>query len=168
MFGRQQGGEVSEWQQRLAAYTGELRVQATSILAEHPEVVHQWSEDWLVFPPASPDGFEVSIDPEPHGVIVFTGVGVHVHVDGSPEEAVRDAIGLVRDLLSSDMRVRELRSGGQGYRWILERREASGWIGEAQTSLLFWNYFGQRSERIYQNSQLPGRLGGVPGAAVPE
>ena len=65
---------------------------------------------------------------------------------------------MARDLLSSDMRIREQRAGRHGYRWHAERLEGGKWVVESTTGLLFWNYLGWRSERIYQNTQLPGRL----------
>lgn len=71
---------------------------------------------------------------------------------------VEDALGLVRDLLSPDMRVRELRAGRSAYRWFIEAFDGRTWKVEHMTGLLFWNYFGRRSEHIYQNAVLPGRL----------
>ena len=141
-------------------YAAELRVQATDILSAHAELPHQWRQNGtLVIPASSPEGFEVTLRPGDGGIIVFTNRGLHEHFEGEPTEAVTDALALTRDLLSSDMRIRELRAGGGAYRWILERCTDGGWAAETFTALLFWNYFGRRSERIYQNAHLPGRLG---------
>ncbi len=146
----------------MTAYADELRSQARSILADHPDMPHHWRNDGLVFSGSDLDGFEVTLQPDGQGIVVLTGVGLHEHVEGAPAEAVRDALGLVRDLLSPDMRVRELRAGGRAYRWLLERRELDRWTCESQTGLLFWNYFARRSERVYQNRWLPGRLASAP------
>jgi len=142
----------------VSAYVNELRAQSTSVVMATPEIPHLWREGALVFPSSRDGGFEITIQPEASGVVVFTDVGLHIHLDASPDEAVQDALGLVRDLLSPDMRIRELRAGGRGYRWLLERRESNGWLCEAKTGLFLWNYFGRRGERVYQNQQLPGRL----------
>jgi hypothetical protein len=141
------------------AYAEELRAQAKAILSAHPGVPHAWREDGtLVFPRPSPDGFEVTLHPEDGEIVVFTSCGLHEHVEGQPLEASTRALALTRDLLSPDMRVREFRAGGQGYRWVLERRTGRGWAAETSTALLLWNYFGRRSQRVYSNAQLPGRL----------
>lgn len=146
----------------LATYRHELRTQADLILVNNPALGHSWQTNGeLVFPPKGPDGFEVRLKPDSHGVIVLTDVGFHEHFEGSPEQAVESALGLVRDLLSPDMRVREQRANGSGYRWILERRDGQDWKSESRTGLLLWNYLGRRGERIYQNRHLPGRLGGT-------
>lgn len=85
--------------------------------------------------------------------------GFHTHFDDSDDAGalVRDAFGLVRDLLSPAMRLREWRAGNVPYRWVLEVQVADGWRSEQTMGLLFWNYFGRRSERVYQNRQLPAR-----------
>ncbi len=132
--------------------------QGESALESGPRVAHAWEAgDVLAFPAQSHDGFEVRIVPAGRELIVFTQ-GYHEHLSGKPSTIVEQALGLVRDLLSPDMRIRERRAGGSPYRWVLERRAATGWEREASTGLLFWNWFGRRSERIYQNHQLPGRL----------
>jgi len=77
--------------------------------------------------------------------------------DRDPASFVRDALGLVRDLLSPGMRLRELRAAGRPYKWILEGRLSGQWHTEQTMALLIWNYFGVRSERIYQNAHLPER-----------
>ncbi len=147
-------GDVS-----VGAYAEEFRARASAILSTHPEVHHAWRQDGtLVFPASSPAGFEVTLQPEDGEVSVFTSCGFHEHFEGEPLQAATDALALTRDLLSPDMRVRELRAGGGAYRWVLERRTSGGWTAEASTGLFFWNWFGRRSERVYQNTQLPGRL----------
>jgi hypothetical protein len=142
----------------IEAYSDELRRQANRLLASYPELHHEWEGDELVFPSAHSDGYDVTLQPDAHGIILFTSLGAHEHLEGPPLEAVQEALGLARDLLSPDMRVRELTAAGRGYRWVLERRDPDGWKTESQTGLLLWNYFGPRGERIYHNRQLPGRL----------
>ncbi len=140
------------------SYADELRIQSDRVVEDHPGLRVEWRDSELVFPKAALGGFEVRLLPVSDGVVVLTDLGLHVHLEDTPSDAVRDALGLARDLLSADMRIVEHRAGPRAYRWSLERRAGGRWVGEAQTGLLFWNYFARRSERIYQNRQLPGRL----------
>ena len=140
------------------AYVEELRRRAEEILAENPKLIFEWQGDALAFPAVDPEGFEISVDPQDRGVIVFTALAFHTHFDGPPAQSVGEALALVRDLLSPDMRIRERRSKDKPYRWVLQRRAGKSWVAEAQTSLIVWQYFGHRSDRFYMNQQLPGRL----------
>ena len=140
-------------------YATELRTQAARVLEAHQTLPHRWqAHDELCFPSIAEQGFDVIVRPERGGIAVLTNVGFHERFDGAPANAVEDALGFTRDLLSPDMRVREQRSGTRPYRWLVERRDSDHWCVEAETGLLFWNYLGRRSERVYQNCQLSGRL----------
>jgi hypothetical protein len=143
----------------LQAYSAELRAQASRLLESHPGLPHTRQEDGKIrFAASSADGFEVVLQPDSAGIIVFTSTGFHEHCDGPVAQAVQDALGLTRDLLSPDMRIREQLAGARPYRWHLERRHENGWAIESTSGSLFWNYFGHRTERIYQNHYLAGRL----------
>lgn len=140
---------------------------AKETLATTPEVKHSWSIDadedhcMLNISASSDAGFSITIEVFPEEITVFMGVP-HEHFSpegASPEELVRSILGLLRDLLSPAMRVREQRAGGSPFRWYVEMHQEDGtWQTETTTSLLFWNYFGRRSERIYQNDVLPSRV----------
>jgi len=91
--------------------------------------------------------------------------GVHVHFDEhyvprlhDTEELVEVALGLARDLLSPAMRIRKPRADGKPYRWVMEsfagKVECRARDGVAILEL----YLGRRSERVFQNLTLPGRL----------
>jgi hypothetical protein len=84
----------------------------------------------------------------------------HFPLAGAPDDpttAVTEAFGLLRDVLSPGMRLRELRAGRMPYRWYLEAAVEGTWHTEQMMGLLLWNFFGRRSERIYQNDHLPAR-----------
>jgi hypothetical protein len=91
--------------------------------------------------------------------IVLGAGGYHSHFDNSPDppKLVTAALGIARDLLSPSMRLREWRSNGSPYRWALESRLGNTWTTDGTTGLLFWNYFGKRTEQTFQNRQLPSR-----------
>ena len=139
---------------------------AKEAISKYPELQHSWNMNAdgvscsLTFPKQNENGFEILIEVSPNQITVFT-VGAHQHFD-SPEDSnetkIKTALALVRDLLSSDMRIRELRAGNSAYRWALESLHQNNWRRESSTGLLFWNYFGKRSEKIFQNYTLPTRL----------
>jgi len=140
-----------------------LREEAAKALAGHPSLRHEWSDEGAVvtlrFPPADAHGFEVAIQAGEGYLYVLMGRN-HQPFDvdpRNPAEAVTGALGLVRDLLSPNMRLRELRAGGRPYRWYVETHDGETWQLEAETGLLFFNFFGKRSEHVFQNHQLPGR-----------
>jgi hypothetical protein len=139
-------------------YATELRTQASQVLEAFPDLTCTWHDGALRIAASGGDGFEVELQPDSAGIIAFTGVGFHEHCESPASEAVQNALGMARDFLSPDMRIRELLSAARAYRWHLERRVEGGWATESQSGLLLWNYFGRRSERVYQNRHLPGRL----------
>ena len=144
-------------------WTSLLRSQGEAILRDHPSITHQWEQRGsaleLRIPAISAKGFDVDLVADSDGITLTAG-GFHAHFDapGDAAQEVRAAFGLVRDLLSEGMRLRELRAGNLPYRWILEVASPEGWAQDHETGLLLWNFFGRRSERIYQNNHLPPRF----------
>jgi hypothetical protein len=150
--------------------------RAAAALGGHADLKHSLEENaeagtvTLTIPRRREDGFDVVVEAAQDGLFLFAGDGAHVQFDeildpqrGSVEDLVDEALGLARDLLSPSMRVRELRAGGRPYRWSIEYYHDSGWHAEHETVLLFWNYLGRRSERLYRNHTLPSRfIGGEP------
>ena len=139
-----------------------FRRAVEAVLSKHPELRHELSGDGarLRFPRQAESGFDVEILIDAQGLVVHA-LGAHEHFAAGaapPAELCGRALGLVRDLLSPDMRIRETRAGAKPMRWTVESRAGQGWRAEGTTGLLFFNYFGRRSERIYQNHQLPGRM----------
>ena len=104
-------------------------------------------------------GFNINVQVFPSEIVVsMQGAHEHFPLEHGPEDLVRSVLGLVRDLLSPAMRVREQCAGGEPFRWHVEMLQDDGtWQVETTTGLFFWNYFGKRSERIYQNHVLPDR-----------
>ncbi|HEX4342713.1 MAG TPA: hypothetical protein VH255_04945 [Verrucomicrobiae bacterium] len=144
---------------------GEFIQIAKSVVSKFPDLKHSWeiSTDKtscsLNFPKQNDVGFDVLVKVLPDGITVL-GEGVHQHFDSdesSNESEITEALALVRDLLSPHMRIREFRAGKSAYRWNMETFRDNEWHRECTTTLLFWNYFGRRSEVIFQNKTLPGR-----------
>jgi len=139
---------------------------AKAALSETPQITHSWAiaaneaRCSLLIPKTNEDGFDVTVEASLDGIVVFAA-GAHEHFDipeSTHQERIVAALGLVRNLLSPHMRIRELRAGKSAYRWHLEALHNNEWQTEGFTGLLFWNYFAKRSERILQNTTLPGRL----------
>jgi len=138
--------------------------QAKEVLAEHPEIRHGWSIDddedhcILEIPEQCDGGFAVTAEVYPDEITV-AALGAHTHLVADPgaEEVVGRALGLVRDLLSPAMRIRERLASGEPYRWAFETYESGVWVVEEWSGFIFWNYFGKRSEKFYQNRLLPAR-----------
>ena len=101
-----------------------LREEAAKALAGHPNLRHEWSNEGAVvtlhFPPADARGFEVAIQAGEGYLYVLMGRNHQpFDVDArNPRDAVTAALGLVRDLLSPNMRLRELRAAERPYRWL--------------------------------------------------
>ena len=147
----------------LSNFTEAFVKQAEAALAAYPHLHHEWrrqtGEVKLVFPPAGPEGFEVwalASDAE----LIVGGEGAHHHFeydDGPHEDAIAAALGLVRDLLSPTMRVREYLAGASAYRGVLEAEVYGEWHAEEESGSIFYNWFAPGSERVLQNHHLPPR-----------
>ena len=148
----------------MATCRTELLRQAPAILASEPLLRHEWRHEptraVLSFPATTPQGFDVSLASTDE-VIELEAGGLHAPFDDNPdpEELIRHALGLVRDLLSPVMRLRELVAGQMPYRWYLESRRGDVWVVEEEMGLLLWPYWSPRSERIFVNYTLPARPG---------
>ena len=141
---------------------GALEQQGEAAMRASPALPHEWVSEAeslvLRIPAISSDGFDVELQANAGGLELRCG-DMHPPLDVSsdPAAAVRDALGLVRDVLSPGIRLRELTAGGNADHWLLEATTERGWEVEFRMGLMFWNYFGRRSERIYCNDHLPAR-----------
>ncbi|MFC1975965.1 hypothetical protein ACFLXQ_06170 [Chloroflexota bacterium] len=106
----------------------------------------------------SPNGFDVTIEIREGKVFLWTNTGFHDEwqIDDDHNSFMKSVFGFLRDLLSNNMRLRELRSNGQPYRWVLEGWNGKDWIMESTTGLIIYNYFGRKSEHIFQNQMIEG------------
>lgn len=136
-------------------------VYAKALLEKHPHLEHQWSMDAdedhciLDFSASDTDGFAVTIEVYPNQITIFA-LGAHAHYELKEDHGmlIESAMGLVRDLLSPSMRIKAYLSGVKPYRWDIEFLEDGDWKRIDTTALIFWNYFGARRQRIYQNRTL--------------
>lgn len=112
----------------------------------------------LEIPSSDENGFDIFCVLEDDQIIISSG-GHHDHYDleGDEYDFVNHILGLVYDLLSPVMRLKEYRAGKSGYKWELEMLENGAWETKSSSQLLFYNYFARKSVKIYQNTQLPLR-----------
>ena len=132
-------------------------------LESYPDLEHRWIEvggtPTVFFPKSSETGFDITISVSDKEIVVSTSLGAHDQfgVGDDPTEAIEDALGMTRALLCADTRIREFRAAGRPYRWVIEYRDGNGWKKGSLTGLFFWNFFGRRTEHLYQNEALPRR-----------
>ena len=139
--------------------------RARELFQDNPRAKHSWSVDAdedhciLDIPEQAAEGFSVTVQAFADEIILSAG-GAHCHFDAKAgiESCVETVLGLVRDLLSPQMRVRELRSNNRPYRWYIEVWNGEQWLAEEEYGYFFWNYFGRKAERHYQNHVLKSRL----------
>ena len=134
-------------------------------LSQCPELKNEWSIDddedhcILYIPKVSDDGFDIEVEVNSYGIIVTAEV-THIHFDREDdlEDLCKQALGLIRDMLSEGMRVLQKESNGKPYRWSIQSNSNGQWITEETSGIFFWNYFGKKSERIFTNHHLPIRI----------
>jgi len=140
--------------------------QAKEALLHHPQVKHEWSIDKdedhciLDIPEECEGGFAITVEVYPDEIMVIASrahTTLNLNEYKNADELAAHALGLVRDLLSPAMRIRERLAGGEPYKWAFESYQDGQWITEEWIGLLFWNYFGKRTEKVYQNKVLPAR-----------
>ncbi|QIF00950.1 hypothetical protein [Roseimicrobium sp. ORNL1] len=139
--------------------------QARRFLAGHPEIQHTWSidgdEDHAILEIAGKGdaGFDIMIQIDTDE-ITFRGEGWHGHClsEDPKTEFVASMLGLLRDLLSPSMRIRERLSNETPYKWTLENFEDGKWVSENTSGVFFWNRFGKKTEKVYSNEVLPARV----------
>jgi len=138
-----------------------FRERLTSALETHPGLPRTVRDDGrsieVEFPKQVASGFDVSLDVSDAEMRLETDRGWHEYWADPTAQDVEHVLGLVRDMLSTACRLRERRAGRRAYRWDLESFVDGHWRQDGTTGLLFWNYFGRRSEQVYQNDTLPAR-----------
>lgn len=137
-------------------------------LADHPQLKHQWSgpeksgKRVLRIPKADDTGFDVTIECEPYGLYPFAD-GWHGAPWDAPHDAktrneavCEDCLGFLRSVLCADATLTIWHSSGRPYKWILSY-PVGGTRASDETGVIFFNYFGKREQRVYQNRHLPPR-----------
>lgn len=115
-------------------------------LKKYPELRFEKTNDSVKIFPLTPDGFEVSIFQDSHECIV-SFEGWHEHFS-SEDEALNC---LVWGLTPACRLVISMR-GNAAHKWTVQSLEDNQWKDVGTTGLLFFNYFGRKSQKILQNN----------------
>jgi hypothetical protein len=137
---------------------------AKAAFAKHPEIEHCWSIDAdgehcsLEIVGIGSPGFDITGEAYPDEVTIYAE-GFHDHhmVTEPLDDYVHEILGRLRDMLSPAMRIREQLSNDRSFRWHLENLVDGQWHSESTCGLIFWNWFGRRSEKLFMNCNLPIR-----------
>lgn len=138
--------------------------QVKLALSSRPEITHTWSIDAdedhciLSIEGMGDSGYSITVEVWPD-TISLSAEGFHSHYDAFEpiDDFLAEFLGILRDMLSPAMRIRERLAGGSPYQWHLENLVDGKWVTESTWGLFLWNWFGRRSERIYINTHLPPR-----------
>ena len=130
----------------------------------YPHVPHSWnigSEGFdLSIEMESESGFSIFLDLIEYEAVIYCGC-MHQHVFWPEEESADDyarrIYGMIYDYLTTETRLREVYSGKNPHKYVIEQRVDGNWESEEEMGLLFFNYFGKKSEKFYQNDILPPR-----------
>jgi len=138
-------------------------------LDKHPEIKDIFSEvnktfTEITFLKKDKDGFDITVQEEDEELILFTETAYHDHFTynmfDNKEEVFDYVFGLVRDLLSNNMRIREIQKNHMPIKVYLEYSKNGEWEEESSIgilSLVSFNPFAQKKEIIYTNNILPKR-----------
>jgi len=138
-------------------------------LNKHPEIKDNFTEineDFteITFLKKDKDGFNITVEEGDGELILFTETAYHDHFThnmfNNKEETFDYVFGLVRDLLSNNMRIREIQKNHMPIKVYLEYNKNGKWEEESSIgilSLVLFNPFAQKKEIIYTNNILPKR-----------
>jgi hypothetical protein len=136
---------------------------ASEILARHPEVRAKWEVTKtggrrLMIYKQDESGFDVIVDAETHGLYPYADEwhGPAWDLNGNCEELCQEFMGFIRSLLCEDSRLEVSYAGSRPYKFVLTFPTEGG-FESSETGLFFFDYFGKRSARIFQNRHLPPR-----------
>lgn len=139
--------------------------QAKTALSTISGIQHEWSIDQdedhciLNFPKKNENGFDITLEVSSREITISAEAAhMHLELSNNAEETSVNALAILRDMLSEDMRIKEYISNGKPYRWDIQVIQNGKWITEESNGLLFWNYFGKKEIRYLSNRLLPGRL----------
>jgi len=126
------------------------------------ELNHDWESDLkITFKKEDDNGFDITVEDDGSNISIETDNGYHDHIEidrfESEEEALLQIFGLVRDLLSNNMRIKVIMKNEKPTKWILEYFEDQKWEEESVMGLFTLNIFGKKTEKFYSNNILPAR-----------
>ena len=124
------------------------------VLAKYPAVRFQRDGNSVEVPPASPDGFHVSISTE-NGSRMVHYEGWHEEFDND-----NDALNCFMIGLTPTVRLKVTRRGDCDHKWSVEIREGDRWESSGTVGLLFFPFWRRKKTATLQNRWLeaPGPM----------
>jgi hypothetical protein len=137
-----------------------FRQAGTAFFAKYADVAHSWKIEpggcELSIPASSRCGFDIGFDiGEDADLDILYWRHWHTHIGGE-FSTVEEMFAYLRDMLSPDMRVREVHSRF-GSRGCLEYFDGTEWLTEIVEGGFFLPW-GKRRVKTFSNSVLPGRI----------
>jgi hypothetical protein len=133
----------------------------SSCLVETPDVQYDWRENnsEVILKKKNAEGFDIIIGHHKDYLYLNTDRGYHAHFESFEDfsKMLVHAMGLARDLLSKNMRIKEISTNSKPRKWVLEHYKNGIWQKEAWSGLLVWNYLGKTTEQYYSNDVLAAR-----------
>ncbi len=140
---------------------------AKEILAKSPEIETEWEirnggdKKILTIKKLDSSGFDVVAECETYGLYPFAGEWHGSAWELWPgDETLLDLceqfMGFVRSLLCEDSKLEVRFSGSKPYKWVLTYPIEEGTEFQ-ETGLFFYNYFGKKSSKVFQNKHLSRR-----------
>jgi hypothetical protein len=138
----------------VSEFTETFRRAAQSVLDTCPRIEHEWQSPLtLKIAASSASGFDVKLVCESYGLYPYAGEWHGAPWDAAIWKSERLAAA-VREFLQSvlspagELRVRY--SNGRPYKWTL-RYSFEGSVVSEETGLIFFNWFGRRSVKVFRN-----------------
>jgi hypothetical protein len=109
------------------------------------------------FPALDEAGFDVYLGVNALEIILSGGILWHRHLKfvTNPKELVERAFGQIRTMLCPDTRLLEKYSNGIIYSATMEEYDGVKWIRGKAVTLIFWNYFGNKTKKTLKNRHMP-------------
>jgi hypothetical protein len=156
---------IEGWRKNLNTNTTTLKIY----LDKHPEIkdsIGKINKNFteVTFYKKDKNGFDITIKEDNEELILFTETAYHDHFEYNMFENKKEAFdyvfGLTRDLLSDNMRIREIQKNNMPTKVYLEYKKNHIWEEESSIGILSWtmfNPFSKKKEIIYINNILPSR-----------
>lgn len=140
---------------------------AKEVLSSIPEINSEWEikdngdKKKLTIKRINSTGFDVVAECETYGLYPFAGEwhGPAWELFSGSEtyfDLCKQFMGFIRSLLCEDSKLEVRYSSEKPYKWLLTYTTEDG-IETQETGLMFYNYFGKKSCKVFQNVHLPRR-----------
>lgn len=132
----------------------------SSRIEKEKSVKTEWRKEntEIIFHKNADSGYDIVLGFDGDALYLQTDRGYHdhFHIDmfKNFDKALESVMGLVRDLLSRNMRITEILSNNRSRKWLLQCFRDGQWKTESSSGLLIWNYLGKKTEKYYYNDIL--------------